>query len=276
MKALKLITVMFVVVLFGVSNLFAGVVIVNRVESKTMGKTATMKYMFDKNGFRMESGEEMGPDLVIFNRDKEVLWLVDTGKGTYTEITRQDLEKMNAMIEQHMKMFEEQMKNVPPDHRKMMEKYMSKMMGKGNETKTDFQKVASGVKMKQWICDQYEGKRGDEKISDVWTTDWKKLGITEEDMSVMQEFSDYFESLRSKQEKIGGFNFSFGGDDEEGKLPGVPVKTVYYQNGQVETVTELVEIKKQDLDKGMFSLPSGLQKEASPFQKIPQGMPGGY
>ncbi len=276
MKTLKVITIMIVVAFFCVPNLFAGVVVVNRVQSKTAGKTVTMKYMFDKNGFRMEGSEEMGPDLVIFSRDKEVIWLVNTRKGTYMEVTKQDLEKMSAMIDQQMKIMEEQMKDIPPAQRKMMEKYMSGMMGKGKEMKTVFQKVASGVKVKQWICDQYEGKRGDEKISDAWTTDWKKLGITEEDMSVMQEFSDYFESLRSKQEKIGGFDFSFGGDDEEGKLPGVPVKTVYYQNGQVETVTELVEIKKQELDKGMFSLPSGLQKEASPYQKIPQGMPGGY
>lgn len=267
--------------LFGVSNLFAGVVVVNRVESKTMGTTITMKYVFDKNGFRMEGSEGMGPDLVIFNRGKEVLWLVNTKKGTYMEITRQDLEKMNAMIDQQMKMMEEQMKNIPPAQRKMMEKYMSGMMGKEKEMKTVYTKVASGVKMQQWICDQYEGKRGDEKISDVWTTDWKKLGISKDDMSTMDELTNYFESLTLKHKKTGGFGFTFGGaEEEEGGLEGVPVKTVTYEDGQVETVTELVEIKKQNLDASMFTLPSGLQKEASPFRNMPEnmpkGMPGGY
>ena len=276
MKFSNIISALILVVLLWATAVSAGVVAENRFESKATGQSGTMKYMFDEHGMRMENNMGMGPNLFIFNSAQKVFWMINTQKGTYMEMTQADLEKFNNIMEQHQRMVEKHMENIPPQQREMMKKYMSGMMGKESRAKTVYKKVASGVKVNQWKCDQYEGLKNGEKVADVWTADWKELGFSESDLAALEEFTTFFESFRARKSKMKDFGFGIGSaeDEDEGGYSGIPVKTIHYRNGEVEMVNELVSLKRQNLESSLFELPSGLQKEKSPFQDMPEAPKG--
>ncbi|RMF61773.1 MAG: DUF4412 domain-containing protein [Calditrichaeota bacterium] len=246
---------------------FAGVMVVTKETDKTTGKVTMSTLYIDKQGIRVETGENVGADLVIFRKDKNSFWVIDTQKGTYMEITKSDIEKMNSMIDHQMKMMEEQIKNLPPAQQEMMKKHMQQMMGVGETPKEEYKKVKSGVKVNQWVCDVYEGFQDGAKFEEIYTVDWGSVGISKEDLLPFKEMEEFFSSMHSRNKGKGkGSRFDFGFEDEG--YEGVPVKEVYYDGGQVQSITEVVKITRQDFSADLFNLPKGLKKAENPFQEM--------
>jgi len=91
--------------------------------------------------------------------------------------------------------------------------------------KTTYKKVAAGEKVNQWSCAKYEGYREDKKVNEIWTTDWKSLGLTPEAFKVMKDLGEFFENLAKEM----AANFDKIGSEEwekEQGYTGIPVKTL--------------------------------------------------
>ena len=48
--------------------------------------------------------------------------------------------------------------------------------------------------------------------------------------------------------------------DGDGKLNGFPVKAVFFEDGNKYMKREIKEVRKEDLDPGLFELPEGFEK----------------
>ena len=252
-----------------VSPVEAGVLMISVQESyvNSKGKIHSEAYV-ERDRMRVEIKGDDTDQTIIFRKDKEVFWAIDNKEKTLVEITRRDLQKIKEKMDEAMKMFEEQLKNMPPEQREMMEQMMKKQMSmKSTQTKTMYEKVASGEKVNRWVCDKYEGYREGRKKKEIWTTDWKHLGLNPEDFKVMKTMGEFFEEFSkgaaSSFYKVGSEEW-----EKEQGYSGVPVKTIIYSDGQIREKTELKEIQQQDFSASLFDLPKGLKKKEIPWNRM--------
>lgn len=228
------------------------------------------KMYIDSDRLRMEVQNLGASQIVIFRQDKGLFWVITAKDKTYMEITKQDLQAMQAKMSEAKSMMDDKMKNLPPAQREMMEKMMKGRMpmAPGAATiKTTYKKVAAGAKVNQWVCAQYEGYREDKKVKEVWTTDWKSLGLTAETFNLMKNLGEFFEDFANEM----AADYDRVGSEEWEKAQGyagIPVKTLQYSDGQLRSTTEITEVRQESLAASLFDLPAGLTKKEMPFKQM--------
>jgi hypothetical protein len=213
---------------------------------------------------RVENSGKQGtdvPDAIIFRQDKQVMWLINKDKGTYSEITREDLKEMKAKIDEGMKMMQEQMKNMPADQRKMMEEMIAKQMPGQmmQQERTKFKKTGSDASFKTWRCDKYAGYKGDVQSAEVLTITPSQAGFNKDDFKIMNSFADFFAPLGLDVNEFLMIN-----SDEsrsEGQFDGIPVKYINMENGKVKDTFELDKIESRNNPESLFDLPKNLEKK---------------
>lgn len=267
----------FIIVVVSVAWIFAapveaGIIITNLVESSLQPgeKTTNMIYL-EKDRIRMEMKGKNIDQVSIFRKDKEVFWVIDNKEGTFMEMTKEELQKQKMQMDETMKRMEEQLKRLPPEQRKMMEEMMKRQKSAitSRTPKITFKKVATGEKVNKWIADRYEGSVEGEKKMEIWTSDWKKLGVDPEDFKVMEEVGAFFDDLSKGSQSF----FKIGSIDQEKDLGyiGIPVKTITYSAGRIDQKTELKEIKRENLASSLFEVTPGLKKKEMPSMASGQG-----
>ncbi len=250
-----------------------GVVIVSTqtTTAKPEDKMTNKTYV-DSDRMRMEAQAMGGTQIVIFRQDKGLFWIIDQKGKTYMEITKQDFQQMKAKMNEAKTMIDEQTKHLTPEQKQMMEKMMQSRgmpaMQPAGAAKITYKKAASGEKVNQWVCARYEGYREDKKIKEVWTTDWKSLGLTPESFKVMKDLSEFFaefaKDMASSFDKIGSEEW-----EKQQGYTGIPVKTLSYMDGKLRSATEVTEVKQESLAPTLFELTPELTKKEMPFKQMP-------
>ncbi|MEF9437243.1 MAG: DUF3617 domain-containing protein [Candidatus Mariimomonas ferrooxydans] len=212
------------------------------------------------NGMRAEARAEGENNIVIFRSDKEVFWMINTADNSYTEMTKKDIKKIKGQMDEAMRMMQEQMKNMPPEQRAMMEQMMKGKTMPTQPEKTVFKKVASGVKVGKWKCNTYKGYLRGELTEEVCSTSWKNLGIKQKDFRVMKSMGEFMSEL--SPDAASQFNVGSDEWEKEHGYPGVPVRTISYSMGKKVFQTEIQDVKKQKIDSSLFELPKGLTKKS--------------
>ncbi len=257
------------------SSLAAGTgVVIVATHTTTAQPDAKMinKTYVGSDRMRMEAQAMGGTQIVIFRQDKGLFWIIDQKAKTYMEITKQDFQQMKAKMNETKTMVDEQTKHLTPEQQQMLKKVMS---GRGMPTaqsagtiKTTYKKVASGEKVNQWVCAKYEGYREDQKVKEVWTTDWKSLGLTPESFKLMKDLGEFFEDftkdMASSFDKVGSDEW-----EKEQGYTGIPVKTLSYTDGKLRAATEVTEVKQESLPPTLFDLKPDLTKKELPFKQMP-------
>lgn len=215
---------------------------------------ATVNTIFlDKEKVRIETGAN--PDqYFIYRSDKKIFLTINLKDKSYMEITEKEFTEMFAKMDDARKKMMEQMATMPPAQKEMMEKMMAKMMpGGGNTVKTQYKKVGNGGKVNGWSTDKYEGTREGVKQSEIWTTDAKSLDIGSADYQVLKDMAKFFEKFAKNMEGMIG-------DKANNGMEGIPVKTLSYKEGVASFLTEMKEVKKENLAADLFEVPAGLKK----------------
>src|SRR5262249_48553672 len=135
------------------------------------------------------AGRGGAENTVIFDGNRQAMMMIDDAKKTYTEITKEDLDRMAAQLQGMMA-------NVPPEQRAQIEAMMRGRGGRGMPGMPTFKKTGTD-KVGKWTCDKYEGYEGDRKTSEVCTVAPSALGLTEGDFAVTKDFAKFFSGLGS-------------------------------------------------------------------------------
>lgn len=252
------------ITIFIISTASAGVVMTTQfqnLQDKKAQPSSQTTYL-EKNMIRMDMQAEKTNMSVIFNSSKETFWMVDHKKKTYTEMTKEDLEKIQKAAEEMMTKMDEAMKNLPPALQNKMKNLTAPKENKKNEI--IYTKVASDEKVNQWICDKYVGKRNDTKEAEVWTADWKKLGYQKEDLAGLEQLGKFFASMLKNM----SWAYQVGADEKaEHMYFGFPVKTINYEKDKATDQYEIKEIKQEELAATVFEIPKGYKKEKMETEK---------
>lgn len=216
----------------------------------------------EKNNIRMDMKGDKTDMTTIFLGDKQSFLMINNSKKSYTEMTQEDLEKIQKTAEQAANTMQEALKNLSP----AMQEKMKSMMPVQEPKKSEivYKKTASDEKVNQWACDKYEGLRDGQKVSEVWTTEWKKLGLNEEDLKGFEQIGKFFTSMMKNM----NWFYKIGTDEKaENMYFGFPIKTINYEKDKPADRYEIKEIKQEDLKPTFFEVPKGYKKEKMTEQK---------
>ena len=251
----------------------AGVLIVEKTEHfGRTGLSSTSRVLLDHDRVRVESKGSQNESTFIYLASTETMYIINSKEGSYMELTRAQIEAMMNQVARMKAMMDEKLKGLPPEQRRMMEKMMKGRMGgaQGPPAKTVYRKVGSGETVGQWSCDKYEGYRQNEKVSEIWTTDWSDFGIKPEDFAVFRSLAKMFEGL-AKQMKIDMYQVGAINPQSEHEFAGLPVRRIMYRNGKPYAKHEVLEVTRKDFDDSLFQVPAGLKKKEMPnMGKLPQ------
>ena len=236
-----------------------GILIVQKTTSA--GGTASHQIAIEKTRMRAEApGRGPEKQSFVFDGTKQVMWLVNDEKKTYSEITKEDVDRLGSQAADAMTQVQQQMQSLPPEQRARIEAMMRGrgLPGAAAPARIEYRKTGTD-KVGAWTCDKYDGYRGDQKISEVCTVDPKTLGFALEDFEVSRQLAAFFAKLVPQ----GADSVFRIGRGEDGGFSGVPVRQVTI--GPPQSSWEITELKRQAFPDSTFAVPSGYTKEASPF-----------
>lgn len=202
--------------------LSGGVVITDKTTDLTEDFTETNKIYMAENWMRSGTAEEY----MIFRKDLQVLWVVNTVNETYREFTQQQAAQMLGGMDD----FEE-------------------------EVEPACEKMASGVEAGQWTADQYAEFEYGEKTAELWFVPFDRLGIKKTDFAIAAAFESFLDPDNPAQE--------LGDLSEWKEITGeyvYPVREESYFDGELETVTEIVSIERMSIPSEVFKVPAGFEK----------------
>ena len=99
-----------------------GVVIVEK--TTVNGATETHQIQMTPQRMRADVAGPNGPTTVVFDATKQVLYLINTDRMTYSELTKAEAEQMGAQLSGAMTQMQEALKGMPPGQRAQVEAMM--------------------------------------------------------------------------------------------------------------------------------------------------------
>lgn len=258
MKVSAKVTVMFLAVSCASLSAWAaqGLVIVQKITAN--GTPETHQIQITQNKMRTEVNGPTGPMTVVFDGAKQVLYMINTPRKSYNELTKADAEQLGAQMSGAMAQMQAAMKDLPPEQRAQMEAIMKGRglpAGLGAAAKPQYKKAGT-QKVGKWTCDLYEMTVDNKKTGEVCTVSPQTLGFTAADFAVSRQLGEFVRSILPQgAEAI----FQIGSNDVG--FSGVPVRSVTNVFGR-ETISEITDVSRQEVSDAQFTVPAGFTKEA--------------
>lgn len=229
--------------------------------------TTTNQIQLDANHMRTEmAGRTGGQNAFVFDGVKQAMYIIDDSKKSYSEITKEDLDRLAAQMQGMMA-------QLTPEQRAQIEGMMRGRGGRGipamgaPAAKPTFKKTGTD-KVGKWTCDTYEGYEGEKKTSEVCTVAPTALGLTASDFDVTKQFAKFFSGIMPQ---MANNVFSLGSLEDRGFV-GLPIRTISYgADGSVTSTQELTDITHQNIPDSTFAPPAGYAKQDSPFGRGRRG-----
>jgi Domain of unknown function (DUF4412) len=202
-------------------------------------------------GARVALADDM-KQVMVFDGTKQVLDIIDTDKKTYTEMTKDDVEKLGGQVSDAMAQMQKQMANLPPEQRAQMEAMMKGRMGGAGAAaapKIQYKKAGTDT-VGKWTCDKYEGFENGQKTSEVCTVDPKVLGLAASDFEISRQLAEFFRKMMPGA----GQMFTIGTVADQG-FSGVPVRRTYTTGGR-EVTSEITEVSRQSFPDSSYAVPA--------------------
>jgi hypothetical protein len=232
------------------------------VEQETRnGKTTTNQVQLDKTHMRAESHSSGDDVAFVYDAGAQVVRSINLDKKTYMEIDRSQIQQMQQQAQRGLSQIDEQLKNLSPQQRAIVEQAMRGRGGVIGATaappaKTEYRQAGMD-KVGQWTCTKYEGFRGQDKVAEVCTVDPKEFGVTPADFDVARQLADF---LKSMSPQMSDQTIVYGTAADQG-YSGVPVRRTTYTGGKVASVSEIKEVRHENFPASTFEVPAGFRKE---------------
>ena len=235
------------------------------------GQSSTNQVQLDKTHMRVETHVSGDDVAVVFDAASQTVRMINFGKKTYIEFNKAQMDQMKqqmagaaAQMSAAQKQIEEQMKNMPPAQRAIVEQAMR---GRGGvpgagppaaaaQARPQY-RAAGSDKVAQWSCTKYEGLRGQEKVADLCTVDPRDFGLTAADFDIAKQLAEFLKTLAPQSAD----QLFMAATPEEQGFSGFPVRQILYANGKVTATIELREFRRETFPASNFEVPAGFTKQ---------------
>jgi hypothetical protein len=252
----------------GSAALHAANGIIVTITTTRNGNAGTNKVEIDPNHMRAESTDSKGvKDIFIFDGARQVMEMVHPDRKAYTEITKEDVDRLGGQMSAAMQQMQAQMANLPPEQRARIEAMMKGRMGGpggASPSKPAYTKVGTD-KVGKWTCDKYRETSGGAEASEVCTVSPQELGLTADDFAVTKQMAAFASRIipQQRSQQI----FTIGSVEQQG-YPGIPVRRTSTIGG-VTNVTEVTDVSRGSIPDSAFQVPADYHKE--PMMGVSKG-----
>jgi hypothetical protein len=240
---------------------------VTLVMRDTVNGTATTNQMYmDPTHVRVETQTNNERMAFVYDGPAKVIRIVNYTRKSYQEIDQAQMQGMGTQLNAAMAKMQEQMKNLPPEQRKMMEDMMKGrggmpgMPGAGAPAAPPTYKHVGADRVGQWSCAKYEGYRGAEKVSEICAVDPKAVDLTPADFAAVKQLSEFMATLIPQAAE----QMAVNGTMAEHGFNGLPIRRVSLTNGQPVFTSELESVRRGAIPASSFLAPDGFRREAGP------------
>jgi hypothetical protein len=214
------------ITLFMWSSLAHAGFVITTEQNADGGKQKLIEKMYlNPDRMRVEVLDGSHTQWMIYRDDLKKVWVSEGSE--YMELSQASLQQLKSQVSQLSETMKEQLSQLPPDQREMIEKTMKQMTGEeppAPENKVKFVKEKSAVPVDSWTTDYYVGYTNGKKTDEVWTVGKKDFPIEEGSMAIIQKFVTMM-SLAAK-DVFGLFDANMS-QDKNG-FQGWPVQLVQY------------------------------------------------
>lgn len=218
------------------------------------------RMLIDRHALRVEEGAEV----IIYRRDKNLLWNLNAKERSYAEVTEADLRNVGQTMQGAMQQLKDQMKDMSPEERQFMERMMGDSAKAALErtapAKVAYRKLASGQKVGKWTCDRYEMTLDGKKEGEMCFARAASIGLGAEEARTLEAFFAFMaQAARQMGAAVLGMKLPGGANEP----PGIPVETTSARPGQPPDHIEVTELKRQAFPASLFEVPAGFKKETA-------------
>lgn len=223
--------------------------------------TTTKTYIKDSRMLTETSGNKQ-ENLMLFDADEEILYIINHKKKEVTEMTREDMEAMSAMIKEQMAMLDQQLEMMPESQRKMLREKVSAAYGQQHKP-AEYTLKESGTAVKNWKADKYVGMADGKKQSEMYIASYEQLKLDKNDFKTVEKFYQLMKGFaQSLSKSVPGTAMSFISESMPAYEKGIPVKSVLYDAREEATHTMLVEeIGEKEVDEAVFDIPEDYKRK---------------
>lgn len=240
-----------------------GVVVVQKQEDLSDGGVSMQKMYIEQDKVAIESKGADGDRAFAYLAGPGVLRMVDHGNRTYREMTEQEIEQLMGGLSKQMAAMQEQMKNMTPQQRAMMEKVMGgRMPGMptAESVKTTYNRGDGSAEIGGHSCDWYEGMRQDKLVALVCAAEFSTFDLRPSDFAVFQRLAQFMTKLAPQMAD----QFEFGSEDweQKGGFPGVPLEHKLFERGRPTQVMTIESVERgQSIDEAVYAAPAGYKQQ---------------
>jgi hypothetical protein len=187
---------------------------------------------------KLRTSSDADNAIAIVRGDKEIVYTINPKEKTYSEMTFAEVEAMMSEMTEQLAKVQEQLKDLPPEQRKMLEGLMG-----GTVKERDGKLKSTGEKktIAGYSCEKVILVEGDEEKGTFWVAKDASLRQPAKDWSMLMD-----RLAKGPMAKILG---------RSSELDGFLMESTY---GGISMVTTRLE--KQSLDDAEFEVPAGYRK----------------
>jgi hypothetical protein len=198
---------------------------------------------------KMKTTSEGENEYVIIRIDQEKLYSVNPADKTYSETTFAQIEAFSKQMDGQMAKLQEQMKDMPAEQRKMMEKMLGANAPGKTETAYDVVRTGEKKVISGYACIRYSMKQNEKEIASLWVT---------------QELTGFAAMRQDMIEQVRRMSVLKGLGEAMKKVDGFPIEMDMAQG--VKTLVTKVE--HRSIAASEFEIPQGYTKvERSAYPK---------
>lgn len=232
----------------------------------SVGEGVTENFAMPKMFKTVSTGDLNNDGITIARLDKQLFWMLNPKKKTYSEMTfaqmEETMKKAGGKMDAAMEKMNKEMAGMPKEQREMMERMMGgKMPGTQSDAAVEMQKTADRKTIAGYACTKYVALQDGKEFMTMWVT--KDVQGFESLMADWKEFTKRMSAMTSR--------FAKGAADAYKNIDGFPMQTtVSMMNNSVTTT--VTKIERRTTPAREFDIPSGYTKVKSEFEGAMQEM----
>lgn len=181
-------------------------------------------------------------------------------EATLTELSAQMKKASEAM-----KQLEQQMANMPPEQRAMMEKMlkgkMPAMAGMGSEPLAIRVEATGPGSWESYSCKNYAVYLGDQKTQELCAVPPSEVEGADEFIEAARNMAEFFGKFKEALQMPAFASLTKSPAEIVGRVEGFPVHTKEFDNGVLQGERFLSSAKEESLSDSTFSPPQGYKEE---------------
>ena len=196
-------------------------------------------------------------DYMLYDKARDTVIHVNETQKEYMEIDRATIERFSAsvsamreQISPQIAMMREQLKNMPPEQRAMIEQRMGGMVNLGSmesQPVEDIRTVKRGSKeVSGFDCDVYEVLDGKQPVAEVCLATEADAGMSDADFETLSAMMAFTREMAGKAQKLAGSLTTGVPNFDLGDAEGVPVAMKDFKQGREFTVADVSDDKIDD------------------------------